>query len=148
MFRAEPSFTSRHATEFTGVDVELAWIGGVEEVMEFEERMLAHVIAAVAGKHGGQIREHFGTEVTVPEVPFPRITMAEAHQIGGTPGDSASRGERADLDPRGERAIAAAVRERTGHEFVFVTEFPASVRPFYHMRAAGNPAVTLSFDLL
>ena len=142
MFRAEPSFTSRHATEFTGVDVELAWIGGVEDVMEFEERMLAHVIAAVAEKHGGQIREYFGTEVTVPEVPFPRITMAEAHQIAGTPGD------RADLDSRGERAVAEDVRKRTGHEFVFVTEFPASVRPFYHMRPAGNPAVTHSFDLL
>jgi aspartyl-tRNA synthetase len=25
VFRAEPSFTSRHSTEFTGVDVELAW---------------------------------------------------------------------------------------------------------------------------
>ena len=142
VFRAEPSFTSRHATEFTGVDVELAWTGGVEDVMEFEERMLAHVIAAVAEKHGGQISEHFGIEVTVPEVPFPRITMAEAHQIRGTPGD------RADLDSRGERAVAADVRERTGHEFVFVTEFPASVRPFYHMRPAGNPAVTHSFDLL
>ena len=142
VFRAETSFTSRHATEFTGVDVELAWIGGVEDVMEFEERMLAHVIAAVAEKHGGQIREYFGTEVTVPEVPFPRITMAEAHQIAGTPGDHA------DLDSRGERAVAEDVRKRTGHEFVFVTEFPASVRPFYHMRPAGNPAVTHSFDLL
>jgi len=142
VFRAEPSFTSRHATEFTGVDVELAWIGGVEDVMEFEERMLAHVIAAVAEKHGGQIREYFGTEVTVPEVPFPRITMAEARQIGGTPGGGA------DLDSRGERAVATDVQERTGHEFVFVTEFPASVRPFYHMRPAGNPAVTYSFDLL
>lgn len=26
IFRAEPSFTSRHATEFTGVDEELVWI--------------------------------------------------------------------------------------------------------------------------
>ena len=142
VFRAEQSFTSRHATEFTGVDVELAWIGGVEDVMEFEERMLAHVIAAVAEKHGEAIREHFGAEVLVPEVPFPRITMAQAHQIDGTPDT------RADLDSRGERAVAADVRERTGHEFVFVTEFPASVRPFYHMRPAGNPAVTDSFDLL
>src|SRR5215467_7478449 len=142
VFRAEQSFTSRHATEFTGVDVELAWIGGVEDVMEFEERMLAHVIAAVAEKHGEAIREHFGAEVLVPEVPFPRITMAQAHQIDGTPD------ARADLDSRGERAVAADVRERTGHEFVFVTEFPASVRPFYHMRPAGNPAVTDSFDLL
>ena len=45
VFRAEPSFTSRHATEFTGVDVELAWIDDVEDVMDFEERMLAHVLA-------------------------------------------------------------------------------------------------------
>jgi aspartyl-tRNA synthetase len=35
VFRAEPSFTSRHATEFTGVDVELGWIESVEDVMGF-----------------------------------------------------------------------------------------------------------------
>jgi aspartyl/asparaginyl-tRNA synthetase len=33
VFRAEPSFISRHATEFTGIDVEIAWIDGVEDVM-------------------------------------------------------------------------------------------------------------------
>jgi aspartyl-tRNA synthetase len=142
VFRAEPSYTSRHATEFTGVDVELAWITDVEDVMDFEERMLAHVLAAVEKEHGEAIRDLLGTDVTVPEVPFPRITMAEAHEILGTPG------EHADLDPSGERAVAAHMRERTGHEFVFVTRYPASVRPFYHMRPAGEPDLTLSFDLL
>lgn len=39
VFRAEPSYTSRHATEFTGVDVELSWIDDVEDVMAFEERI-------------------------------------------------------------------------------------------------------------
>lgn len=57
VFRAEPSFTSRHSTEFTGVDVEMAWIDGVEDVMAFEERMLAHGLAAVASKHGEMIYE-------------------------------------------------------------------------------------------
>ena len=38
------------------------------------------------------------------------------------------------------------VRERFGHEFVFVTEYPASVRPFYHHRTSSQ--VTASFDLL
>jgi aspartyl-tRNA synthetase len=149
VFRAEPSFTSRHATEFTGVDAELAWIGGVEDVMDFEERMLAHVLAAVAAEHGEAIREHFGTEVTVPDVPFPRVTMARAHQILGTPSilPAPSQSGRADLDPVGERAVAAHVAERTGHEFVFVTEYPASVRPFYHMRPEKQPALTHSFDL-
>jgi aspartyl-tRNA synthetase len=142
VFRAEPSFTSRHATEFTGVDVELAWIDGVEDVMDFEERMLAHVLAVVAAEHGDRIRAHFGTEVTVPEVPFPRITMAGAHEMLRSPGG------RADLDPAGERAVSARVAERTGHQFVFITGYPASVRPFYHMRPAGEPDLTCSFDLL
>jgi len=145
VFRAEPSFTSRHATEFTGVDVELAWISDVEDVMDFEERMLAHVLARVAGAHGAEIKEHFGSEVVVPRVPFPRVTIREAHEISGTDlADSAS----ADLDPAGERAVSAGIRERTGHEFAFVTRYPASVRPFYHMRPAGEPDLTCSFDLL
>jgi aspartyl-tRNA synthetase len=149
VFRAEPSFTARHATEFTGVDVELAWIDGVEDVMEFEEQMLAHVLAEVATAHGPAIKEHFGVDVVVPSVPFPRISMAEALEIAaaGT-GAGAGGSPRDDLDPAGERAVGAWVRERTGHEFAFVTEFPASARPFYHLRPAGQPALTASFDLL
>jgi hypothetical protein len=34
------------------------------------------------------------------------------------------------------------------HEFVFVTEYPSDVRPFYHVRSADNPNITKSFDLL
>jgi aspartyl/asparaginyl-tRNA synthetase len=123
----------------------LAWIDGVEDVMDFEERMLAHVLAEVAAAHGPAIKEHFGVDVLVPSVPFPRITMAEALRIGGAGGGDSSR---ADLDPAGERAVAAWIRERTGHEFAFVTEYPASVRPFYHLRPAGQPQLTASFDLL
>jgi aspartyl-tRNA synthetase len=152
VFRAEPSFTARHATEFTGVDVELAWIDGVEDVMDFEERMLACVLAEVAAAHGPAIKEHFGVDVVVPSVPFPRISMAEAMQIAGAgagtgAGAGAGDSPRDDLDPAGERAVAAWVRERTGHEFAFVTGYPASVRPFYHLRPAGQPRLTASFDL-
>jgi aspartyl-tRNA synthetase len=149
VFRAEPSYTARHATEFTGVDVELAWIDGVEDVMDFEERMLAHVLAEVAAVHGAAIKEHFGVDVVVPEVPFPRISMAEARQIAGAAAGSGSgESPQGDLDSVGERAVAAWVRERTGHQFAFVTGYPASVRPFYHLRPAGQPELTASFDLL
>jgi aspartyl/asparaginyl-tRNA synthetase len=145
VFRAEPSFTSRHATEFTGVDVELAWISSVEDVMSFEERMLAHVLATVAAAHGDAIEERFKTRVTVPRVPFPRLTLAEAFAMLGT---GAADSVRADLDPAGERATSARISAETGHEFAFVTEYPASVRPFYHLRPAGKPELTASFDLL
>jgi aspartyl/asparaginyl-tRNA synthetase len=149
VFRAEPSYTTRHATEFTGVDVELAWIDGVEDVMDFEERMLAHVLAEVAAAHGPAIKERFGVDVVVPTVPFPRLTMAEALEIADAARDgSGTDSPRDDLDPAGERAVAAWVRERTGHEFAFVTEFPVSGRPFYHLRPDGKPTLTASFDLL
>jgi aspartyl-tRNA synthetase len=145
VFRAEPSFTSRHATEFTGVDVELAWIDSVEDVMSFEERMLAHVLTTVAAAHGAAIEERFETEVRVPRLPFPRLSLAEALSLSGTESASSGRG---DLDPAGERAVSARLIAETGHEFAFVTEYPASVRPFYHLRPAGQPSLTASFDLL
>ncbi|MFF2039452.1 aspartate--tRNA(Asn) ligase [Kitasatospora sp. NPDC058170] len=147
VFRAERSYTSRHATEFTGVDVELAWITDVEDVMAFEEQMLAHALAKVAEVHGEEIREQFGTEVTVPATPFPRVTMAEAQAILRASGWD-PQGEKEDLDPEGERAVAAHFKELTGHEFVFVTHYPSSIRPFYHKRPADRPDLTLSFDLL
>jgi len=152
VFRAEPSYTSRHATEFTGVDVELGWISSVEEVMDFQERMMASVLASVAAEHGEAIRAAFGVEVTVPAVPFPRVTMAEARSVAGGSG-SGPRGDsgarpRGDLDPVGERAVGAYAREAFGHEFVFVTAYPADARPFYHMRPVGSPDLTCSYDLL
>jgi aspartyl-tRNA synthetase len=147
VFRAEPSYTSRHSTEFTGVDAEMAWIDSVEDVMAFEEQMIAHALAQVASRHGELIAEVYGVKVTVPEVPFPRITMAEALEVMRAQGWDPT-GEREDLDPEGERGIAAHIARETGHEFVFVTEFPASARPFYHMRPAGRPDLTCSFDLL
>ena len=38
--------------------------------------------------------------------------------------------------------------EKYEHEFVFVTDYPASVRAFYHMRYPDRPDTTKSFDLL
>jgi aspartyl-tRNA synthetase len=147
VFRAEPSFTSRHATEFTGVDAELAWIDDVADVMGFEERMLAHAIGKAADRYGETIREVLGVDLNVPSVPFPRVTMADAIEILRGKGWDPEHA-RADLDPEGERAIAAHIAEATGHEFIFLTEFPAAARPFYHMRPADRPDLTCSFDLL
>jgi aspartyl-tRNA synthetase len=147
VFRANPSFTSRHDTEFTSVDVEISWIDSHEDVMAFEEAWLAHALAAVAAEHGEQIEQTFGARVTVPSLPFPRITLAAAKELVRERSEPAADAQ-PDLDPAAERALCAAVLEREGHEFVFVTDYPATVRPFYHMRHAENPGLTKSFDLL
>ena len=147
VFRANPSFTSRHDTEFTSVDVEISWIDSHDDVMGFEERWLAHVLAVVKQEHGEQIGQTFDTALVVPELPFPRITLEDAKQLLREADHEAPPAGH-DLDPPSERALSAIVKERHGHEFAFVTDYPTSVRPFYHMRYPDRPTVTKSFDLL
>jgi nondiscriminating aspartyl-tRNA synthetase len=147
VFRANPSFTSRHDTEFTSVDVEISWIDSHDDVMSFEERWLAHVLAVVEQEHGEQIAQTFDTALVVPDLPFPRITLEDAKELLREAGHEAPPAGH-DLDPPSERALSAIVSERHGHEFAFVTDYPTSVRPFYHMRYADRPTVTKSFDLL
>jgi len=146
VFRADPSFTTRHLTEFTGVDVEMSWIASHEDVMAFEERWLHTVLNAVNDELGEEIRTTLGVQLIVPEIPFPRIPMIEALQILAERGHAPER--RGDLDPAGERMISEYALQRYGHEFVFVTDYPWEVRPFYHMRHPDDPGLTNSYDLL
>lgn len=148
VFRADPSFTSRHTTEFTSVDVEMAWVESHEDVMAHEERWLRHALEAVRDRHGEAIRVRFGAEVKVPDLPFPRVPMREALEVLAEKGYAPPPERHGDLDPRGERLLGEYVRAQFGHAFVFVTDYPVSVRPFYHMRHESDPETTKSFDLL
>ncbi len=148
VFRADPSFTSRHMTEFTGVDMEMAWIDSHEDVMAFQERMLAHTYTRVKEKHEEEIQKYYGHGIEVPAVPFPRLTMAEARDILKSRGYVLPPDKKGDLDPGGEREIGTYIKEKYGHDFVFIKDWPIGVRPFYHMRHADDPGLTKSFDLL
>jgi len=148
VFRADPSFTSRHMTEFTGVDMEMSWIETHEDVMSFMERWLHYIYQRVKDQHGAAIKEAFGRDLPVPAVPFPRITMAEAVQILKGQGYTLPPEKKGDIDPQGERLLGNYVLEKYGHEFVFLTDWPITVRPFYHMRHPDYPGLTRSFDLL
>jgi aspartyl-tRNA synthetase len=147
VFRADPSFTSRHATEFISVDMEISWINSHEDVMQFQEMLLVRAIQAVKDAHGEEIQSLYGIDIQVPAVPFPRIPLAEAHKIVEARGYKVPRAD-GDLDPEGERQIAAHVSEAFGHEFVFLTDYPKNIRPFYHMRHEDNPSLTKSYDLI
>jgi len=146
-FRADPSFTSRHATEFTSVDTEFSWIDSHEDVMDFHEELIVAGISAVKEKHGEEIQKAFGVELEVPARPFPRIPLAEAKEIVKERGYEVPRAD-ADMDPEGERQIAAYVKEKFGHDFVFLTDYAWSIRPFYHMRNAEDESLTKSYDLI
>jgi aspartyl-tRNA synthetase len=143
VFRADPSATVRHTAEFTSVDVEIAWVESHEDVMKLEEEWLAYVLKRVAERYGDAIRETFGVEVVVPSLPFPRIPIREAYDVVRAAGHEIER--HGDLDAQAEVKLGEYAREKYGHEFIFVTDYPINVRPFYHMRDGEE---TRSFDLL
>ena len=148
-FRADPSFTPRHSTEFTSVDMEVSWIDSHHDIMEFEEAWLCHILKTVKEKHAQEIAETFGVEVVIPDRPFPKVTMDEAQKIlrdkGYVPPVETKKG---DIDPQGERLLCEYAKEECGHEFIFITDYPVEVRPFYHMRKETQRSETKSFDLL
>ena len=110
-FRADPSFTSRHATEFTSIDAEMSWVESHEDVMNLHEELIVAGLSAVKEKHGEEISKLFGVEIEVPARPFPRIPLAEAKEIVKTEGYEVPRAD-ADMDPEGERRIAAHVKQK------------------------------------
>ncbi|MEI6835662.1 MAG: aspartate--tRNA(Asn) ligase [Candidatus Falkowbacteria bacterium] len=137
VFRAEKSFTTRHVTEFTGWDFEFAFLDSHQDIMDVEEKLL------VSGFK--KLKTELNLDIEVPAQPFPRITLADVKvKLKATGVTSEKEG---DLSPEEEREICRLIKEETGHDFIFVTDYPAETRAFYHMRYPDTN-ITKSFDLL
>lgn len=145
VFRANPSHTTRHDTEFTMIDMEISFIGSHEDVMKTEESWISYFISRIKEEFGEEIKKTFGVELVVPQIPFPRVTMAEAQKLVRAEGYT---GPNDDLDAEGEKLLYGIIKEKLGHEFVFVKDYPWSARPFYHMKKEGSKDITKSFDLI
>jgi aspartyl-tRNA synthetase len=148
VFRADPSFTSRHMTEFTSIDMEISWIDSHEDVMAMQERWLQYIYQRVHDAHGERLKEVLNCEITVPSLPFPRIPMSQVPEILKKMNYNMPPDKKGDIDPGGERAVAEYVKQEFNHDFVFLTQWPFSVRPFYHMKHPDDPNLTRSFDLI
>lgn len=147
VFRAEKSYTNKHATEFTGFDLEFSYVTSCEEVMHMEEELLAYAFARVAERHGEDIERLFGKKVIVPTVPFPRIRLRDLYaeleeRYGYTVADEA----KGDLTTDAEHLCARFAMEKYGSEFLFVTDYDARERAFYHMR--DEHGVPMGYDLI
>ena len=147
VFRAEKSYTSKHTTEFTGFDLEFSYIDSYKDVMKMEEELLTDMLKAVKEQFGEQIKELFGKEVIVPETPFPVIKLADLYkaleeEFGYTVDDS----EKNDLTTDAEKLSYEWVKKHYNHEFLFVTDFDAEKRAFYHMRDENG--VPMGYDLI
>ena len=136
VFRAELSFTTRHMTEFTGWDMEIAYIDSHADVMDAEEALLK------SGFKKLKAARLISEEITVP---FARIALADAKAKLKAAGIVSEKDH--DLSPDEERGICQLVKTETGSDFVFITDYPPVGRAFYHMRDAAT-GLTKGFDLL
>ena len=142
-FRAEDFSTSRHVSEIAMFDVELGYISDHNDVMDVQEESLRHTIRAVVENAEREL-ELLGSELTVPEDPFPRITFDEALDIleaeyGHFPEDPT------DLDTKGEKLLGEYFAEQ-GHPAIFVVGYPEE--KFYYWQREGDDIASRKFDLL
>ena len=147
VFRAEKSYTNKHATEFTGFDLEFSYIESFDDVMKMEEELLAYALEKVAEKHGEEIKAQFGLEVIVPTLPFPRMKLADVYaELEARYGFKVPDEVKGDLTTEAERMTRQLAKDMFNHEFLFITDYDAKERAFYHMRdEAGVPQ---GYDLI
>ena len=145
-FRAEQSFTARHATEFESFDVEMSYINSHHDVMDFEENLLKYTLKEIEQKYGSQIEEAFGVKVKVPTGDFPRIKYDDALEI--LKKEYNYTGAANDFDTESERLICDYAMKKYDSEFVFITDYPCSQRAFYSMVDDNEPRLCKSYDLL
>ncbi|MER2598080.1 MAG: aspartate--tRNA(Asn) ligase [Caldilineales bacterium] len=146
VFRAEPHDTTRHVNEYISLDVEFGFITDHFTVMALAREVIAGIIA--------HLHQHQAAELTLlaarlPQVPaaIPHIHFNDAQELIWQRHGVDVRGE-PDLSPQDERWLGAWAQEEHGSDFLFVTGYPMSKRPFYTHPDPGRPGSSNSFDLL
>lgn len=166
-FRAENSNTARHLAEFWMIEPELSFAGAAE-AMDSAEAVVRASVAAAEARNAGDLAvldQAFGeaaarrSAAADPE-PYARVSysrvvamLQDAHSRGEAPAGKDGETVEAvqwgdDLSSEQEKWICAQHGDRP----VFVTRFPASLKPFYMLQAESQEGesgpVVEAFDLL
>lgn len=146
-FRAENSNTSKHATEFTSFDIEFADISSMEDVMNLEAEMLTYGLAHLKEEFGDKIKEVFDIEINVPKLPFPTMKLNDIYdELEKRYNYKVEENEKTDMTTEAERLCKKLAKDKFDSEFLFVTDFPAEKRAFYHMRDENG--ILQGYDLI
>lgn len=145
VYRAEPSATRRHMTEYTSVDAEMGFID-LSQLEDFLSGLLNYVIDSVWKKHDVELKKWNVIKPVIPEK-IPVISMAEVHEKYSKATGENSVGEK-DLRPDEERFICEYAKKNLNSEAVFISEWPADEMKFYHKANENNPKLADRIDLL
>lgn len=145
VYRAEPSATTRHMTEYTSIDGEMGFIT-LDDLKQVLSELLGKVIDDVWSSHEEQLKRWNTTKPIVPEL-IPTMSMSQIHELYSKATSENTVGEK-DLRPDEERWICEYAKKQLQSEAVFVSEWPASEMKFYHKKNDDNPEIADRVDLL
>lgn len=149
-YRAEPSATTRHMSEFLTVDAEMGFVE-FDELLNVLGSLLIHVVDTT----WKNCEPHFKTwNVNKAALPkdasdIPRLTISEIHELFFKATKEDHRDED-DLAPAEEKWICEWAKKNKQSDAVFVTGWPAKSKTFkfYHQANAEDPTIANRADLL
>lgn len=145
VYRAERHDTSRHLNEYVSLDFEMGFINDFTEIMQMETGMLKYMFQLLEAEYGNELEL---LNAKVPRIEsIPAIKFIDAKNIFA---DEFKREvtDYYDFEPEEEQLLCEYAKKKFNSDFIFVTHYPSSKRPFYAMDDKNDPNYTLSFDLL
>jgi nondiscriminating aspartyl-tRNA synthetase len=140
IFRAEEHDTTRHLNEATSIDIEASFLDH-EDVMQILERLIAYVYEKVISDAASSLIT-LGIELSVPKIPFKRLTYDEAIEINNEHSKELLEwGD--DLSTNAEKVIGEVIGEH-----YFIVDWPTEIKPYYTLPYEDNPNLTKAFDLM
>jgi nondiscriminating aspartyl-tRNA synthetase len=149
-FRAEKSATTRHLSEYTSLDIEMGFIEDHKDIMKVETALM-RFIASHLERTCSEALAVLGMELpklgdaASPLFPYMKLREAQALIKEKTGVDKTNE---PDLEPEDERWLCEYAKEELQSDFIFITHYPVSKRPFYTYEDETDPGFTKSFDLL
>lgn len=140
VFRGEKHATTRHLSEYSSLYFEMGFIRYHTDVMSALEEVIRRIVLKMDASFG-ETFARFESELPLLPEKIPSVKLREAQSILGVE-------EAPDLEPEHERALCEWSKKEHRSDFVFVTHYPMSKRPFYTYEDENDKGYSKSFDLL
>jgi nondiscriminating aspartyl-tRNA synthetase len=144
-YRAEPSATTRHMTEYLTIDAEMGFVD-FQELLRTVGGLLKTVAHDVWEQRGQELKSWNAQPIMLADT-IPQIALEDIHELYFKATNQDSRGEK-DMRPDEEKWITEYAKKNLGSEAVFVTQWPASEMKFYHRKSVENPEIAERADLI
>jgi nondiscriminating aspartyl-tRNA synthetase len=123
----------------------MGFIKDYYSLMDLERELLEYIIDSLASRCRSEI---VSLGITLPEITgeIPYITFEKAREILRKEFNKSSSGT--NINPEEESLLSKWAEEELKSEWLFITKYPSTKRPFYTMPDKNNSKHTSSFDLL